>query len=136
MNVAANVVAGRSYSSADVLTCSARPRPDERDPVPQRHRLHLIVRDVEHVGAEPGEQLRQLDAHASAELRVEVGEWLVEQEERSAPDDGATDRDALALAARKCARLPGEKLRDAAQLGRLFDACGDRPGRRASHTLR
>jgi hypothetical protein len=40
-----------------------------------------------------------LEPHVDAQLRVEVGERLVEQEDRGLAHDGAADGDALALAA-------------------------------------
>ena len=46
----------------------------------------------------------ELGAHIAAQLGVEVGQRLVHQERRGAADHGASERHALALAARK---LPG-----------------------------
>ena len=44
-----------------------------------RHRLHLVVGDVEEGGAEVLVQRRDLDPHLGAELRVQVGERLIHQ---------------------------------------------------------
>ena len=76
-----------------------------RDAVGQRHRLHLVVGDVDHRRAQRLVQTGDLDAHADAELGVEIGERLVEQEDLRLAHDRPADRHALALAARKFARL-------------------------------
>ena len=55
-----------------------------RDPVAERHRLDLVVRDVDRRDAQARVQALQLGAHLDAELRVEVRERLVEQERASA----------------------------------------------------
>ena len=52
-------------------------------------------------------------AHLHAQLGVEVGERLVEQERRRLAHDGAAHGDALALAAGELARLALEQLRRA-----------------------
>ncbi len=93
--------------------------------VAQRHRLDLVVRDIERGGAEAPLQLLDLEAHLHPQLGVEVGERLVEQEDRRLAHDGAAHGDALALAAGKLARLAlqiGGKLQ---QAGRLVDAGAD-----------
>ena len=55
-----------------------------------------------HVAA--GEELRQLVAQFLAQLVVEVGERLVEEDEVGVLDEGARDRGALLLAAGKLVR--------------------------------
>ena len=75
------------------------------DLVGQRHRLDLVVRHVDHGGAEALVQLGDLDAHLHAQLGIEIGERLVEQEDCGLAHDGAADSDALALAAGKLPRL-------------------------------
>ena len=50
-------------------------------------------------------QRLQLGAHLHAQLGVEVGQRLVEQEHRRLAHDGAAHRHALALAAGELARL-------------------------------
>ena len=69
------------------------------DLVGHRHRLDLVVGDVDHRGAEFVMQFGDLEAHRAAECGVEVRERLVEQEGGWLADDGAADGDALALAA-------------------------------------
>jgi hypothetical protein len=51
-----------------------------------------------------------------AQLRVQVGERLVEQQQLRPPDQRPADRDALLLAARGGAGLAGERVRDAQHL--------------------
>ena len=63
-------------------------------------------------------QPRQLDAHLHAQLGVEVGERLVEEEDIRLAHDRASDRHALPLAARKGARMAVE------YFGNLQDAGG------------
>ena len=74
--------------------------------------------DVDHGRAKLLVQPRQLDPHLHAQLRVEVGQRLVEQEHLRVADDGAADRDALPLAAREFLRMPVEQRLE------LEDACG------------
>ena len=79
----------------------------------ERHRLDLVVRDVDRRHAEPLVQPRQLGAHVDAELRVEVRERLVHQERGRLADDGAAHRDPLPLPARERAGTPFEQLLEA-----------------------
>ena len=69
------------------------------DAVGQRHRLDLVVGDVDDGGRDLGVQLLDLGAHLGAQLGVEVGERLVEEEDVGVAHDGAAHGDALALAA-------------------------------------
>ena len=88
-----------------------QPGVQHHDPVGERHRLDLVVGDVDHRRA--GHvlvQLGDLDAGRDAQRRVEVRERLVEQEDLRVAHDGAADRDALALAA-------GKRLRQAIEIG-------------------
>ena len=70
--------------------------------------LGLIVRHVNGGGPEPSLELRELRAHLDAELGVEVGERLVEEEHRRLANDRATHRHSLALPARELPRLAVE----------------------------
>ena len=71
----------------------------EHDAVGERHRLDLIMRDIDHGGAKLLVQALDLAPHLVAQLGVEVGQRLVEQEDLRVAHDGAADGDALALAA-------------------------------------
>ena len=97
-----------------VPICSATPRIHHHQPVGERHRLDLVVGDVERGGAEPRAAARLISTRiCDAELGVEVRQRLVEQEGRGLAHERAAHGDALALAA-----------------GELRAACG-RGGRRA-----
>ncbi len=62
--------------------------------VGHRHRLHLIVGDVDHGRVEPLVQFGQLDTHLHPQLGVEVGEGFVKEEDlgfaHNRPSDGHT----------------------------------------------
>ena len=93
-----------------------------RDALAERHRLDLVVRDVDRRRAEAGVQRRELRAHADPELRVEVRERLVHEERLRLAHDRAAHRHPLALAARERGRPPVEHLLEAEHvrdLGRL-----------------
>ena len=64
-------------------------------------------------------QALDLAAHLVAQLGVEIGERLVEQEDLRIAHDGAADGDALALAAGKLARIAVEQ---AASMPSIFAA--------------
>ena len=49
-----------------------QPCPQDNDPVRQRHRLDLVVRDVDHGNAESAVKLGDLDTHLRAQLCIEV----------------------------------------------------------------
>ena len=65
------------------------------------------MRDVDRGGAERLLQPGDLEAHLHAQRRVEVGQWLVEEEGLRLAHDGPADRDALALAAGELSRAAG-----------------------------
>ncbi len=69
------------------------------DLVGQRQRLGLVVGDIDEGDAGAALQLLQLDAHALAQLGVEIGQRLVEQQDRRLDHEAARERDALLLAA-------------------------------------
>ena len=74
------------------------------DAVGHGHRLDLVVRHVHGRRLQPLVQRLDLGAHRDAQLGVEVGQRLVEQEHLRVAHDGAAHRHALALAARQLAR--------------------------------
>src|SRR6266851_2484304 len=67
------------------------------DPVTERHRLRLVVRDVDRRDAEAPMEIDQLSAHLHAQLRVEVRERLVHEERGGATDECSPDCHALSL---------------------------------------
>ena len=70
-------------------------------------------------------QLLDLGAHRDAQLGVEVGQRLVEQEHLRVAHDGAAHGDALALAAGELARIAVEQRREAEDVGGALDALVD-----------
>src|SRR5439155_13091888 len=67
------------------------------DAMGQEERLALIVRDVDRGDAEPPLQLPQLDAHPLAQLRIEVRERLVEEQDLRTAHQRPCEREALLL---------------------------------------
>ncbi|MNL80813.1 hypothetical protein D3C87_2077550 [compost metagenome] len=53
-------------------------------------------------------QFSKFDTHVMAQLRIEVGQRLIEQKHAGLANDGAADGDTLALTAGKLARLAGK----------------------------
>ncbi len=88
----------------------------DRHEVGHRHRLGLVVRDVQRRRPEPLLQALDLAAHRRAQLGVEVGERLVHEEDRRLAHDRPRQRDALALAAREVPRAAVEQVRDLERL--------------------
>ena len=72
---------------------------EHRDAVGHRQGLVLVVRDEDERDADLALDLLELDLHLLAQLEVERAEGLVEQQHLGAVDEGAGERDALALAA-------------------------------------
>jgi hypothetical protein len=100
---------------------------EHHDLVGQRHRLDLVVGDVDHSRAQFLVQPRDFHAHVHPQRGVQVGQRLVEQEQPRVADDGAADGDALALAAGQLRRLAVEQilhLQDARGLADLRLALG------------
>ena len=99
--------------------------PHHRDSVSHRHRLHLVVCDVDRRRSELVLDPRHLGAHLDAQACVEVRERLVHQEHARLTDDRATHGDALALAAGKLARLAVEELRQSEHAADILDPAID-----------
>src|SRR3954453_6510720 len=76
-----------------------------RDAVTHRHRLDLVVGDVDRGRADLLLQLLDLAARLHAQLGVEVRERLVHQEHLRVAHERAAERHPLLLAARELARL-------------------------------
>jgi hypothetical protein len=98
MKSAANKEAGARYTSRGL---DQTPRVEQRHPVGDRHRLFLVVGDVQRQDAELALNPADFRAHLDPELGVEVGERFVQQQHRGAVDQRAGDRHALLLAARE-----------------------------------
>ena len=95
-----------------------------RDPGRQRHRLDLVVGDIDDGLAEPLVQLLDLGAHLDPQLGVEVRQGFVEQEDLGLAHKRAAHRDALALAARKLTGLAVQIGMDLQKRAELFDRGG------------
>ena len=77
----------------------------DRDPVRHRHRLFLVVRDVDERDADVVLDRLELELHLLAELQVERAERLVEEEHARLVDERARERYPLLLAAGELAWL-------------------------------
>jgi hypothetical protein len=80
------------------------------------------VRDVDGGGLQPLVQRLDLGAHGHAQLGVQVGQRLVEQEHLGVAHDRAAHGHALALAAGELAREAIEQLRQVQDARRVVDA--------------
>ena len=90
-----------------------------RDPLAERHRLDLVVRDVDGRHAEPLVQQRELRAHAHPQLGVEVGQRLVHEERLRLADDGPAHGHALALPAGQRGRAAVEQVLESEDVGHV-----------------
>ena len=93
----------------------------DRDAGRQGHRLDLIVRHIDRRLADPLMQLLDLGAHIDAQLRIEIGERLIKQEQFRVAHQRAAHRDALALAAGELSGLAVEQRLDLQQRGDPLD---------------
>ena len=91
----------------------------DRDAVPQRHRLGLVVGDVHRRDPEVVLELRELVAGLHPQFGVEVRQWLVEEERGRLAHDGASHRDPLALTAGEVGGLAVEELIELQDLRRV-----------------
>src|SRR5207248_11157924 len=79
-------------------------------PLAERHRLGLVVGDVDRGRPQAGMQLGERRAHAYPKLCVEVRERLVHEKRRRLAHDRAAHGDALPLAAGEMCGAPVEQL--------------------------
>jgi len=75
------------------------------EPLAEGHGLLLVVGDHDEGDAEPLLNVEQLELGVLAQLLVERGERLIEQQQLRALDERARERDALALTAGELVRL-------------------------------
>ena len=97
------------------------PAAHHRDLIGERQRLGLVVRDVDEGDAGAALQLLELGAHALAQLGVEIGQRLVEQQDRRLDHQRARERDALLLAARELVGVAALEAGEIDQRERLLD---------------
>ena len=93
----------------------------QHDAVTHGLRVVLVVGDIDEGRAEPLVDVLELLARRRSQVRVEVADRLVEQEDLGAADDRAAEGDPLTLAAAQRAGLPVQEAPDAEHLGHLFD---------------
>ena len=79
-------------------------------PLPERHRLDLVVGDVDRRHADLLVQEADLGAHLRAQLRVEVRQRLVHEERLGLADHRPPHGDPLALPSRELPRPPRQLL--------------------------
>ncbi|ELZ67519.1 phenol hydroxylase [Haloferax prahovense DSM 18310] len=94
---------------------------EDGDSVAHRHRLRLVVSDVDGGDAEVLLQALELRPHLRAKFGVQVGQRLVHQEHLGVAHDGAPEGDPLLLAAGEFAGLAVEQVGDAEHGRRLLD---------------
>ena len=97
----------------------------QRDAVAHRHRLDLVVGDVDGRRLQLVLDAGDLGAHLDAQLRVEVAQRLVHQEDLRAAHDRAAHRHALALTAGERLGLALEQVLEPDHLRDLADALLD-----------
>ncbi len=125
MNPATNRLAGplvQLLGRADLLRHAGA---HHHHPVAQRHRLGLVVRDVDGGGAQPVLQPGDLAAHLHPQLGVEVGQRLVHQERLGIAHDRAAHRDPLTLTAGQLRGLAVQKVGQVKDFRGLLDLLGD-----------
>ena len=96
-----------------------------RDLVRKRKRLGLVVRDVDGREIEVALQPLELGAHAVAQLGVEVGERLVEQQELRLHHQGAREREPLLLAAGELGGVAIDQLLERDRVQHAHDLVAD-----------
>src|SRR5262245_11389225 len=94
---------GRSYSSLGGATCCTRPSHDGH-PIGERERLLLVVGDVHGRDAQLLLERTDLGADLDADLRIQVRERLVQEQDVGVEDEGAGQGHPLLLAS---GELPG-----------------------------
>ena len=125
MKPATNSFVGWSVEHLRRVDLQQAPGVHDRDAVAHRHRLHLVVRDVDGRHVEPPLELVDLRPHLHAQLGVEVRERLVHQERLRLAHERTAHGDALALTAGECSRLALQELLDLQGLRRVLDALLD-----------
>ena len=103
-----------------------------RDAICQRHRLQLIMGDVERGHAEASVEALQLGPHVGAQPRVEMRDRLVHDEQAGLADDRPADPDALLLSAAEVLDAARQEIDDREDLRDLVDAAVDLGRRQAA----
>ena len=125
MNPATNRLAGTVVELLGRADLLGDPGQQHHHPIAQRHRLGLVVRDVDGGGAQPVLQPRDLRAHLHPQLGVQVRKRLIHQKRLGVADDGAAHGDPLALAAGQLSGLAVQKVAQVKDFRGLLDLAGD-----------
>src|SRR3954454_9134674 len=83
------------------------------DAIGHRHRLGLVMGDINHRDAKTLLQRAYFDAHFVAQLGVEIGQRLIHQADAGLGDDCSSQRHALALATGELRWLAAQQLGEA-----------------------
>ena len=121
MNPATYSVAGSSKTSSGRTELLDLAGAHDREPVAERERLGLVVRDVDGGEVEARVELVDLAAHVVAQPRVEIAQRLVEQHEVRPGDEPAREGDALLLPAAELGGIAVEEVAAVDELGDLVD---------------
>ena len=87
------------------------------DPVAKRHRLNLVMGDIDECRIDFLTEFDKLGAHLVTELSVKVGKGFVHQEDLGMAHDRSANGYALALSARKSLRFSVKILGNVKNLG-------------------
>src|SRR6266567_2065620 len=112
MKLATNMSAGCSYRSRGAADLCQHPVPHDDHAIAHGHGLDLVVRHVDRGGADLGLEPLDLTAGLDPELRVEVRQGLVHQEDLRLANERPPQRHPLALAARQGPRLAVQEFLD------------------------
>ena len=96
-----------------------------RDLVGQCHGFDLIMRDINNGGAKPVMKPFDFCAHLRSQLRIQVRQWLVKEEDFGISDNGAANGHPLALPARQGCRFAAQQVLDAQQACSIIHPPGD-----------
>ena len=102
----------------------------------ERERLGLIMGDVNECDADFLLQIDELDLHFLAQLRIERGQRLIEQQHRRLRDQRAAQRDALLLPAGELVRIALAEALQAHVFQRRGDPGADHRGGSLRHLER
>ena len=122
MKLATNRLTGRAVELLGRRHLLQHAEAHDRYAMAERHRLDLVVGDVEHRHRQGALQAGDLGAHLHAQLGVQVRERLVHEKDLGLAHDGAAHRHPLALAAGELLGLALEQLLELQHAGRFAHA--------------
>ena len=101
------------------------PLMQDQQAIAEGHRLHLVVRHIQAGDAQAALQAADLGTHLYTQLGVQIGQWLVEQEQLRLAHNGAAHCHALPLPTGQLPRLARQQLVEAEKGGGVLDAACD-----------